>query len=273
MMPLLSVISYNRKAETLATLRSLQETGAMFAADCYYVDNGSTDGTFEAVSEAADREGWPLRFWQNPQNIGCPAALNQVLEYRESGQHFIKVDNDVELVTQSWIMYLCQLLDDNLEIAIASPWYEELETSNQGRLVADHGYWHEYFPVVGHCAIHAGWFLDQVGYFDVLSDDHLYGFEDLLMAHRAAACGFKCAVDRRVKLRNIQRKNSLDSSAHSGESREQHVARLRSLYDQRRSMSHLIKGNYYVSRSGRWHNKATDPMPDVADDFPPERNL
>jgi len=264
MKPLLSVISYNRKAETLATWRALAETGAIEGAQCVYVDNASSDATYEAVVALFVKEGWNLTHWRNETNVGCPRALNQVLELRSPGQHFIKVDNDVELRTQSWIMFLCQLLEEQPEIALASPWYEELETSNQGRMIRNHGYWTEYFPVLGHCAIHAGWFLDEVGYFDVLGADHLYGFEDLLMAHRAAAGGYKCAIDRRVTLHNIQRKNSLDSAGHEGESRDQHIERLRPLYDQRRVMAHQLKDHYYVSRSGRWHDRRVDPMPDIA---------
>jgi len=265
MKPLLSVISYNRKAETLATLRSLARTGAMSMAECVYVDNDSTDGTFEAVTQAFIEEGWPIDWICKSSNIGCPRALNLVLARRKPGQHFIKVDNDVELETDGWIPFLCNLLETNPDVAIASPWYTELETSNQGRLIQNHGYWHEYFPVVGHCAIHAGWFLDETGAFDVLTKDHLYGFEDLLMAHRAAARGYKCAVDMRVKLRNVQRKNSLDSSDHNGETREQHIARLRPLYDQRRAMAHMLKDAYYVSLNGEWRDsRATDPIPGIA---------
>jgi len=255
MKPLLSVISYNRKHETLATLRSLACTRAMSMAECVWVDNGSTDGTREAVTQAIAVEGWPIDWICNSENIGCPRALNQVLARRKPGQHFIKVDNDVELETEGWIPFLCNLLETNPGIAIASPWYEELETSNQGRLIQAHGYWHEYFPVVGHCVIHTGWFLDETGYFDVLAEDHLYGFEDLLMAHRASVCGFKCAVDLRVHLHNIQRKNSLDSSGHRGESRDKHIARLRPLYNQRRGMVSQIQDNYYVSQSGAWGDR------------------
>lgn len=268
MKPLLSVISYNRKAETLATLRALEATGALEAAVCFYVDNASVDGTYEAVEQVVFDEDWPVMCVQNKTNVGCPRALNQVLELRDAGQHFIKVDNDVELQTVGWVEGLCRLMDEHPEIALASPWYEELATANQGRLIRDHGDWMEYFPIVGHCVIHAGWLLDQVGYFDVLADDHLYGFEDLLMAHRAAAIGALCVVDRRLTLRNIQRKNSLDSSGHEGERRAQHIDRLRPLYDERRRMIHFLKGDYYVTRDGQWNDhQCHDPEIEI-----PERH-
>jgi len=267
MKPLLSVICYNRKKETIATLKALGETRVFQQANVCVWDNGSTDGTGQAVFDlfgvqdmkppgsywtmggANDTRLW-LDLWS--ENIGCPYALNEILFMRSSSQHFIKVDNDVVLETQDWVLYLCQFLDAHPEVAMVSPWYEELETANQGRISKQHEGWWEIFPVIGHCVMHRGAFLDQTGFFDVLADDHLYGFEDNLMAHRAAAMGYKCAVDLRVKLRNIQRWNSLDVREHGGERRAAHVERLRPEYERRVQMIHNPAwGRYYVDADGQ----------------------
>ena len=263
MKPLLSMICYNRRDESVVTLRALHETGALEQATCLIQDNGSTDDTRRAISRELyytlrDHE---VTFQRLEENIGCPAALNRALQTRLPGQHFIKVDNDVVLETPGWVDLLCQFLDEHPDVALVSPWYEELETANQGRIVERYDTWWQIFPVIGHCVLHRGEFLDQVGYFDVLDRNHLYGFEDNLMAHRAGAMGYKCAVDLRVRLRNIQRKNSLDGAFHRGESREAHIARLRPEYERRVALVHKLKEAYYVTLDGQCYHRQAEPWP------------
>ena len=102
-------------------------------------DNGSTDGTREAIPGLI-REGLLER--QNvafsAENLGCPRALSRILARRKPGQHFVKVDNDVVLQTKGWLGRLCAFLDEHPEMAIVSPWYRELESANQGRIIEKH---------------------------------------------------------------------------------------------------------------------------------------
>lgn len=253
MKPLLSVICYNRKDLTLRTLHGLQEMGAFEQAEVVIWDNASADGTFEMLQGMAylgqlDGE----RIWSHLENIGCPQALNWILAcWRKPGQHFIKVDNDVVLQTLGWVDTLCTFFDAHPDVVLAGPWYEELLTANQGRIVADHGDWLEVFPIIGHCVAHRGAFLDQAGFFDVLADDHLYGFEDNLMAHRAGAAGYKCAVLKTVTLQNIQRHSSLDHETHTSERREAHVCRLRPEYERRVHLVHKYGASYHVNERGQ----------------------
>jgi len=252
MKPLLSVISYNRRAETCETLRSLGITGALEDADYIVWDNGSVDGTADMLRGMVESGflEWD-RVFLSQENIGCPKALNAILySWRKSGQHFIKVDNDVVLETPDWVIKLVAFLEQQPTVALASAWYVELDGSEYGRFKTDHGGWHEVFPVVGHCAIHRGSFLDRAGYFDVLAPDHLYGFEDLLMANRAVVMGHKCAVVPEVRLRNIQRHSSLDVGEHEGERMRKHVERLRPEYERRKHWIHSLGCRYYVSPSG-----------------------
>lgn len=254
MKPLLSVISYNRADETLATLRSLQATGAFDDADVMVWDNGSTDGTAEKLRNLVQGGfiEWD-RIFLSQENIGCPRALNAILHlWRRPGQHFIKVDNDVVLETDNWVIKLVAFLEEQHNVALASAWYDELsDESQRGRFTARRDGWLEAFPIVGHCVIHRGSFLDRTGYFDVLAPDHLYGFEDVLMAHRAAAMGLKCAVLPEVRLRNIQRHNSLDVAEHEGERHRKHVERLRPEYEQRIRCVHRERGCYEAGADGQ----------------------
>ena len=70
------------------------------------------------------------------------------------------------------------------------------------------------------------------------------------MAHRAAKYGYQCAVYLATTLRNIQRKNSLDSGQHQGESRDAHIDRLRPLYDSRLKDIHYRADRYRVNERG-----------------------
>jgi len=256
MKPLIAMITYNRKRETVETLNALAATGALREAELQIWDNGSTDGTAEALLQAV--EFGTIRrdqLFLSRENLGCPRALNVILwTCREPGQHFIKVDNDVELLMPGWVGKLVRFLDEHPDVAMASPWYRELETSNQGRMVDLHNGWIEMFPIVGHCCIHRGEFLDQTGYFDVLASDHLYGFEDLLMCHRAGAMGKRCAVVQGIELRNLQRRNSLDVAKQLGakvEARDEHVERLRPEYNRRIRRIVSARGLYYVGPNGQ----------------------
>jgi len=173
---------------------------------------------------------------------------------RKAGQPFIKLDNDVVLRTSGWVAIMAAFLAEHPEVAMVSPWYEELETSNQGRIGKDHGDWLEIFPVIGHCCWHTGDFMDQAEFFDVLGEEHLYGFEDLLMAHRAGALGYKCAVLKTVRCNMIQRWNSLDVAREAGKTRQgrsEHVEAWRLLYNKRRSMIKELGNQYAVDREGR----------------------
>jgi hypothetical protein len=247
------VISYNRCDETIATLRSLQTTSAFDDAEVVVWDNNSVDGTAEKLRHLVQSGflQWDRVFFSQ-ENIGCPRALNALLHsWRRPGQHFMKVDNDVVLETKGWVGKLVAFLGEHREVALASAWYDELaDESQRGRFRARHDGWLEVFPIVGHCVIHRGAFLDRTGYFDVLAPDHLYGFEDLLMAHRVAAMKLKCAVVPDVRLRNIQQHSSPDRSEHEGERQSEHVERLRPEYERRIRWIHMRLGRYHIGPDG-----------------------
>jgi len=251
--PCLSVISYNRLAETRNTIMSLAVTGALQQAQVVVYDNRSTDGTAQMLVDLV-QAGILAReqVITAMQNIGCPRALNRILaQFRQPGQHFIKVDNDVELLTPGWVDMLVDFLDVQPDVGIVSAWYDGI-TERRSKVV-EHAGWTEIFPAIGHCCIYRGELLDKTGYFDVLADDHLYGFEDNLMCTRAVTCGYKCATLPAVRLRHLQRWNSLDVAAEAGaeiERRDAHVERLRPLYDARRYQILDAAGRYRVGENG-----------------------
>ena len=101
----LGLLSWNTRnvaLESLAALcgeaRMLQRAG-LEAAICV-VDNGSTDGTAEALNDLDAGFGLPHRFLLNPANLGSSRARNQMIDYMlEWGADYILfVDGDIEIV-------------------------------------------------------------------------------------------------------------------------------------------------------------------------------
>lgn len=257
MKPLLAVICYNRREEARSTLLALKETGTFEEAQVVVFDNGSTDGTVETLHDLC-RQGVVEAddLFLSDTNLGCPSAMNLVVaRFRKPGQHFIKVDPDVVLCTPGWVGKLVAFLNSHPDVMMASPWYSELDEPHcRSRERARHEGWIEAYPIPGHCTIHRGSLLDRAGFFDVLSLDHLYGFEDNLMCYRVIALEGRCAIVAGIELRNIQRKNSLDMARAAGvdvEGRDDHVKRLRPLYEKRIALIRRFRQKYHVDESGR----------------------
>ncbi len=228
MEPLIVMVTFNRQSETRRALAALEETTDLGQVEMVIVDNGSTDGTADLVQEwSFGKRGvycYPL-----DQNIGCPRALNLALEaHRQPGQAVVKIDNDVRLLTPGWVEKVQYLEQRWLPVAMIGAYYRGVL---EGRLLGQEAFegqtLHRVRPIIGHCVWHSGLFLDRVGFFDVLAPDHLYGFEDLILSHKASRLGFFTLVWEGWRIENIQRKNSL------GDQRDEHVERMRPLYRQR----------------------------------------
>lgn len=231
MKPLIIIPVFNRRDETDKTLRSLVPNLPRCDADIVAVDNGSTDG---ATAILEQWESWGrITVESLEDNIGCPRALNLAIErHRRPGQPVVKVDNDVLIKTPWWIESISDLVKDltkqGRKVAMIGAWYDGVTA---GRVAGHEWYlsqrlWNARI-VIGHCVWHTGAFMDAVGYFDVLDDDHLYGFEDLLMSVKVRVMGWESYIWEGWRIENIQRHNSL------GDGQSDHVARMRPLYDER----------------------------------------
>jgi hypothetical protein len=245
--PLVVMTCYGRPKETGQTLEALAATTDLDAIQLVVVNNSATP-EMAAVLDPwwADhaRSGWGL--YHLPENVGCPRALNLALErHRAPGQAVVKIDNDVALLTPGWVDYVAGLVTgvaaEGLPVAMVGPMYDG---ALDGRLMSS-AHWrgrlvHQVRPVIGHAVWHSGAFIDRVGYFDVLDPAHLYGFEDLLMSHKAAALRWLTLIDPGWRICNLQRQNSL------GRERDARVEERRPLYEARAralaSGEHLLNG-------------------------------
>jgi glycosyltransferase involved in cell wall biosynthesis len=248
--PLVILTTFNRIDETKRTLAALEKRTDLNKIKLVIVDNGSTDGTGKYVlGWITMRLGWPFR--GNPvdpiiayllrENIGCPQALNLALQnHRQPGQPVVKLDNDVRILTPGWVEKVRGLIAEReargQKVAMVGAWYAG---ALEGRLRETVGEYegeplHRASPIIGHAVWHTGAFMDEVGYFDVLADDHLYGFEDLILSHKADVMGWETLVWQRWEIENIQRHSAL------GKGRDDHVEAMRPLYGER--IAALVSG-------------------------------
>ena len=233
MEPLIIITAFNRCRETTQTLAALTETTDLEQVQVVIVDNGSSDDTRKIVMEWQRTQIRKPAFYAFPQNRGCPKALNYALQrHRLPGQPVVKLDNDVRILTPGWVDAMHDLVTECLTQgdapAMIGAYYDG---ALEGRLLSE-DFWHELplyhaRPIIGHAVWHTGEFMDRVGYFDVLADDHLYGFEDLILSHKTDTLNMSTLIWRGWEIENLQRKNSL------GGGRDDHVEQMRPFYKER----------------------------------------
>lgn len=232
--PLAIVTTYNRLDETRRCLTSFEPYFADL--ELVVVDNGSNREMTDWLTAYA-RLNQRFTVVLLGENVGCPRALNEGLKFRKPGQPVIKIDNDVVLLNResSWITDLEALVEGmrllGNPVAMVSAYYEPWDMN---RVVGVRNSWLgdkllSVRPVIGHCVYHTGAFMDAVGHFDVLAPEHLYGFEDLTMSHKATALNLAMVAWGGWRIENIQRHGALGSK----EARDSHVAAMRPLYNER----------------------------------------
>jgi hypothetical protein len=109
------VVNYNGKDDPLACLGSLELARDELGIEVLMADNGSTDGSVEAV---ADRHPW-VRIIAMGQNLGFAAACNHALAEAQ-GRHVMLLNPDTEVPPHS-LKSLVQALDQNPQWGIVGP--------------------------------------------------------------------------------------------------------------------------------------------------------
>lgn len=108
------VVAYDVRDEVLACLASVEEHAAPASCELLLVDNGSTDGTAEAVAEAFPA----AEVVRLPRNIGV-AARNEGLR-RAGGRTRMFLDSDARL-TPGALAELVRYLDANPGVGLVGP--------------------------------------------------------------------------------------------------------------------------------------------------------
>lgn len=124
MKPLVSLIilHHNKVAYTRRCLESLLLTRYR-PLEVWLVDNGSTDGTREALqlfAEKAGRQGIQVEQIWNERNQGAVTGRNQALQ-RVQGDYVAFWDNDIMVRDSDWVGKLQTVLEEEEQAGIVSP--------------------------------------------------------------------------------------------------------------------------------------------------------
>ena len=118
------IVNWNTRELVLECLRSLPRQGTGLSYEVVVVDNGSVDGSGDALSQETG-----ITLIRNERNLGYAAAVNQAYR-RASGDFVLLLNSDVEL-TPTAFTALTQFLQDNPSAAGVGPLYLNVDGSPQ----------------------------------------------------------------------------------------------------------------------------------------------
>jgi GT2 family glycosyltransferase len=239
------MITYNRLEETRQTVESLYNSSSIADVDFHILDNGSTEiGMLDYLRSLTN-----VNLHLQDKNIGCPKGLNLILSLRQPSQHFIKIDNDVKVTTQDWLDKWLTLISEEEDVVLIGGYYKKAfyyERFKEWRQTKSGSRWAFVYPIMGRFMFHRGSFMDKVGYFDVLAENHVYGYEDLLICLKAQSMGKFTAVLPSVEIKHLQ---MIDSYAEfDGKSKSEHLVDMDAYYKNR--VQAIIEGNFFTDVNG-----------------------
>ena len=248
MEPLVIVTCLNRRREIAATLAALSATTDLYSIRIVIIDQGSTDGASEAIDEWVDQQDptAPIIAHHLEENIGIPRALNFAMtRYRQPEQSVVKLDSDVEMLTENWPEKVARLIEYRQRghrVAMVRAWREGAKARTDQRESWE-GY-DFYSPVLslGYSVWYTAEFLNRAGFFDVLAPDHKYGFEDVLASAKAKTIGWEELVWEGWEIRDIQRSSSLRN-------KRDHVDKMRPFH--RTRLKAIVQGAIWTGPDGR----------------------
>jgi len=173
--------------------------------DVYIIDNDSScHATRIWLNNIRKRHGKKLNIIRMGENVGTAAAINEAWKFRRFGQPCVKMDNDIVSSREDYSGIFDEMIDAlerEPRIGILGlkrkdcwehPTHENPDLRSelimlphepgQRWIVAE-----KVFHVMGTCQMYASHFLDKFGY---LWQPSLYGYDDVLAAHRCHALGY-----------------------------------------------------------------------------------
>jgi hypothetical protein len=106
-------VNWNTKAHILEAIGSIMDTVHDYRHEIFVVDNGSTDGSAEAIRKAFPR----VHLICNERNLGFACAVNQALG-QAVGSYCVLLNSDARL-TGGAIKALAAFMEENPDVAIA----------------------------------------------------------------------------------------------------------------------------------------------------------
>lgn len=231
--PLVIVTAYNRPGATKRCLHALDETTDFAACTVVVVDDCSEIDAWELVRRwAKTHQSDKVYAMRMPENGGTARALNYAIKaLREPGQPVIKIDNDVEILTPAWNVLVGDLvaaLARTHDVATVRAWrtYKGSDMPGETGIAQVYTYrGHGLYLAkknLGYAVWYTGTFMDRVGYFESLSADHRYGFDDVIMAQKAQILRWQRFIWKGWQVRDQARGTAV-------EDKDGHIARARPL--------------------------------------------
>jgi GT2 family glycosyltransferase len=123
------IVSYNTKLLLLDCVASIVKYTKNLAYEIVVVDNGSTDGSVEALKANYAKSKW-LRIIQNKENKGFGAANNQGID-ATSGTYVLLLNSDT-LVGDNCLTEMVEWLEKHPKVGVASCALKNVDGTMQG---------------------------------------------------------------------------------------------------------------------------------------------
>lgn len=206
----------NKRTEyTEATLDSLVESGQFndFRKELnhvYIIDNNSCKSTKLLLKK------YQFNVITLTENIGTARAINRAWKFRQTGQHCIKMDNDVLIYSKNWIRSMEEAIERDPKIGIVGLKRKDLAEHPNSEIswyksalyFLAHEPGQSWIPfeetqhVMGTCQMYSSACLDKIGY---LNQPGIYGFDDSLASYRARLAGFITGFLPAISIDHIDR--------------------------------------------------------------------
>lgn len=127
-------------------------------------------------------------------NIGLSRLINLALKrYRDQGDWVIWMPDDVEVLTEGWVDIALEFAKEQDDIGLVTG--KLTNFTFHGGVQRQHpkfGTWWE-TPYLQTPTVFSPRYMDVVKYIDLLGEDHVWGYQDVLASHRCRAMGLKIA--------------------------------------------------------------------------------
>jgi GT2 family glycosyltransferase len=184
----------NGKDECLErTLESLRQTVDFSRHRLILSVNECTTKTLQLI------DGYNCIF--NNENLGTAKAINKVWKQRQPGENVIKMDDDIVIHSKGWVDEMEEAIRRDPKIGQVGlkrkdcwehPNHEHPDYKSELILLPriPGETWQiveKVKHVIGSCVMHSAALISKVGY---LYQPSLYGYDDVIMSHRAHMAGF-----------------------------------------------------------------------------------
>lgn len=211
------VVTYNRLEYSRQCLQSvLDNTDVPF--EVIVVDNGSTDGTPDWLTELKARHGEKIRLIFNDVNLGCAVAYNQGFK-QAAGDPICRVDNDV-ILPEGWASSFMRIWDAHPDLGMLTTDLETEPREHPERVGVFRPHLTYFTQTVWHdaglgswCMAHRRSMFEQIGYYR--TDFGLIVMNDTDLEKRAQNAGYRLGTVSGLRVGHLWQMASDEEQAYN----------------------------------------------------------